>query len=95
MCGIVGALSLNKSSINIDYTKPMADKIAHRGPDDAGYLYFHTGSKHKKNISFYHNLTDEKFNNTHSKIPTIESNLIQRKLHQHEHLSTGITHNSG
>ena len=29
MCGIVGALSLNNSSINIDYTKPMADKIAH------------------------------------------------------------------
>ena len=85
MCGIVGALSLNKKSINVDYTKPMADKIAHRGPDDAGYLYFHTGSKHKKNISFYHNLTDEKFKNTQSKIPTIESNLIQRKLHQHDY----------
>ena len=85
MCGIVGALSLNKISINVDYTKPMADKIAHRGPDDAGYLYFHTGSKHKKNISFYHNLTDEKFKNTQSKIPTIESNLIQRKLHQHDY----------
>tara|TARA_B100000787_G_scaffold57703_1_gene42012 strand:+ start:5761 stop:7764 length:2004 start_codon:yes stop_codon:yes gene_type:complete len=85
MCGIVGALSLNKRSINVDYTKPMADKIAHRGPDDAGYLYFHTGSKHKKNVSFYHNLTDEKFKNTQSKIPTIESNLIQRKLHQHDY----------
>ena len=53
MCGIVGVLSLNKQSINVDYTKPMADKIAHRGPDDAGYLYFHTGSRHKKNVSFY------------------------------------------
>ena len=40
MCGIVGALSLNNSSINIDYTKPMADKIAHRGPDDAGISIF-------------------------------------------------------
>ena len=85
MCGIVGALSLNKRSINVDYTKPMADKIAHRGPDDAGYLYFHTGSKHKKNVSFYHNLTDEKFKNKQSKISTIESNLIQRKLHQHDY----------
>jgi asparagine synthase (glutamine-hydrolysing) len=30
MCGIVGALSLNKPSVNVDYIKPMADKIAHR-----------------------------------------------------------------
>ena len=37
MCGIVGALSLDRPSINIDYAKPMTDKIAHRGPDDAGY----------------------------------------------------------
>ena len=40
MCGIVGALSLNKPSINVDYAKPMADKIAHRGPDDAGIFDF-------------------------------------------------------
>lgn len=40
MCGIVGALSLNNPCINVNYAKPMADKIAHRGPDDAGYLFF-------------------------------------------------------
>lgn len=55
MCGIVGALSLNKPSVNVDYIKPMADKIAHRGPDDAGYLCFHTGARHNKKISFYQN----------------------------------------
>ena len=85
MCGIVGALSLIKKSINVDYTKPMADKIAHRGPDDAGYLYFHTGCKHKNNVSFYQNLTDEKFKNKQSKIPSLESNSIQRKLHQDDY----------
>ena len=46
MCGIAGVLSLNKDSIDVHFTKSMADKIAHRGPDDAGYLYFHTGTKH-------------------------------------------------
>ena len=85
MCGIVGALSLNKLSINVDYTKPMADKIAHRGPDDAGYLYFHTGTRHKKNISFYQNITDEKFQNAKSMLQPIESNSIQRELHQHDY----------
>lgn len=85
MCGIVGALSLNKSSINIDYTKPMADKIAHRGPDDAGYLYFHTGARHKKKISFYHDTTDNKFKNLASALPSIQSTTIQRELHCHDY----------
>ena len=85
MCGIVGALSLNKTSINIDCTKSMADKIAHRGPDDAGYLYFHTGSRHKKDVSFYKNLTDEKFKSESSMLPVLESNSIQRELHQHDY----------
>jgi len=85
MCGIVGALSLNKSSINIDYTKPMADKIAHRGPDDAGYLYFHTGTRHKKNISFYQNTTDEQFKNLETTLPSIESTAMQRELHYHDY----------
>jgi asparagine synthase (glutamine-hydrolysing) len=85
MCGIVGALSLNNKSINIDYTKSMADKISHRGPDDAGYLYFHTGSRHKKNVSFYQNLTDKKFKNVESMLAVIEDNSTQRELHYHDY----------
>jgi len=85
MCGIVGVLSLNKPFINVDYAKPMADKIAHRGPDDAGYLCFHTGARHKKNVSFYQNLTDEKFKNIEDMLPTIESNSAQRELHRHDY----------
>ena len=85
MCGIVGALSLNQMSINVDYTKPMTDKIAHRGPDDAGYLYFHTGVRHKKNISFYQNLTDNKFRNLNSKLSSIENNSIKSELYHHDY----------
>ena len=85
MCGIVGILSLNNSSINVDYTKPMADKIAHRGPDDAGYLYFHTGVRHKKNVSFFQNITEDKFKNLESTIPSIESTAMQRELHCHDY----------
>lgn len=85
MCGIVGALSLNRPTINVNYIKSMADKIAHRGPDDAGYLCFHTGAKHNKKISFYQNLTDEKFKNIEDMLPTIESNSAQRELHSHDY----------
>ena len=85
MCGIVGALSLNRLTINVNYIKSMADKIAHRGPDDAGYLCFHTGARHNKKISFYQNLTDEKFKNIEDMLPTIESNSAQRELHSHDY----------
>jgi asparagine synthase (glutamine-hydrolysing) len=85
MCGIVGSLSLNRPSINVDYTKPMADKIAHRGPDDAGYLFFHTGARHDRGISFYQNLTDEKFKNIDDMLPVIESSSAQRELHHHDY----------
>jgi asparagine synthase (glutamine-hydrolysing) len=85
MCGIVGALSLNRPSINVNYIKPMADKIAHRGPDDAGYLCFHTGSRHSKGVSFYHSLTDAQFKNIDEMLPVIESSSVQRELHNHDY----------
>ena len=86
MCGIVGALSLNRPSINVGFAKSMADKIAHRGPDDAGYLCFHTGARgESKQVSFYQNLTDEKFKNIDDMLPTIESSSAQRELHRHDY----------
>ena len=57
MCGITGALALNHNTLNIDDAKPMVDIIAHRGPDDAGYLFYHTSCRHGNNISFSLNLT--------------------------------------
>ncbi|PHR58532.1 MAG: asparagine synthase (glutamine-hydrolyzing) [Arcobacter sp.] len=85
MCGITGALSLSKPFVNPSYAKPMADKISHRGPDDAGYLFFHTGTRHKNKISFYQNLTDDKFSNVEDMIPSIDSNSAQRELNQHDY----------
>jgi len=85
MCGIAGFLSLTNPSTNVNYLKPMVDKISHRGPDDAGYLCFHTGSRHNRNISFYHNLTDNEFKNIEDMLPVIESSSVQRELHNHDY----------
>jgi asparagine synthase (glutamine-hydrolysing) len=85
MCGIVGAVSLSVPSVNIDFAKLMADKIAHRGPDDAGYLFFHTGARHNKKISFFQNLTDDKFKNIEDMLPSIDSNSAQRELRHHDY----------
>ncbi len=84
MCGITGALALNHMALNIDNAKPMADIIAHRGPDDAGYLFNHTGCRHGNNISFSLNLTDEQFKHISELLPSIESNVVQQELGSHD-----------
>jgi asparagine synthase (glutamine-hydrolysing) len=85
MCGIVGILSLNKKSININYAKPMVDKIAHRGPNDAGYLFFHTGARHNRKISFYLNLTDKNFKKLNDLLPIIEAENVKKELYGHDY----------
>ncbi|WP_107687401.1 asparagine synthase (glutamine-hydrolyzing) [Campylobacter concisus] len=86
MCGIVGAVSLNSKSILVDCAKPMADSIAHRGPDDAGYLFFHTGSRHRNyKLSFFQNLTDDEFKNIDGMLPSIESDSMKRELYSHDY----------
>ena len=83
MCGITGAIALSEKTINTAYAKPMADIIAHRGPDDAGYLFFHTGTKHQ-NISFYQNFTDNQHRHIEDLLPSLESDSAQRELHNHD-----------
>ena len=84
MCGITGAVSLNHSSIDIKSAKPMNDIIAHRGPDDAGYLFFHTGCRHDQKVSFEFNLTDDKFKHLSGLLPSIDSNEAKMKINSHD-----------
>ena len=84
MCGITGILSLMNVSLNVNDVKVMTDKIAHRGPDDAGYLLFHTGSIHPIKISFFKNLTDDQFYNNNGSILSIENQAVQNELHSHD-----------
>src|SRR5205085_54985 len=43
MCGIAGIASLDPVPVRPEALKRMCDAIAHRGPDDAGYVYLRTG----------------------------------------------------
>jgi asparagine synthase (glutamine-hydrolysing) len=49
MCGIVGKISFNNTSVTKEELKRMADTIAHRGPDGEGYWVNET-----ENIGFAH-----------------------------------------
>jgi asparagine synthase (glutamine-hydrolysing) len=84
MCGITGALALNHKALDIECAKPMVDILAHRGPDDAGYLFYHTGCRHERDITFSLHVTDEKFKHLAELLPPIESRAAQGELHSHD-----------
>lgn len=85
MCGICGVISLYNKSVNVDVVRNMVNILEHRGPDDSGYLFFHTGVRHNPNISFYLSLTEEKFKDINKIVSTIENVEIQRELHEHDY----------
>jgi asparagine synthetase B (glutamine-hydrolysing) len=84
MCGITGALALNHKGINTAWAKPMTDILAHRGPDDAGYLFFHTGCRHERNVSFEIHLTDDQFKHISELLPSIDSRAGQAEVGTHD-----------
>jgi asparagine synthase (glutamine-hydrolysing) len=42
MCGITGIVDLTGKSVNIEMVNRMVEAMAHRGPDDEGYLFVNT-----------------------------------------------------
>ena len=77
MCGIAGAISLNHGSLRAERLKPMVDAIAHRGPDDAGYLVYQTGT----DCPFGQDFTDSQFQDMCPLLPVIDSPTGQNRLH--------------
>ena len=76
MCGIAGAISLNHEPLQVARLKPMVDVIAHRGPDDAGYLVYQTGIHHPTCQDF----TDSQFQDVCPLLPVIDSPSGQNRL---------------
>ncbi|RKU06099.1 asparagine synthase (glutamine-hydrolyzing) [Candidatus Poribacteria bacterium] len=74
MCGIAGAVSLNHEPLPVERLKPMVDVIAHRGPDDAGYLVYQTGTDRP----FGQDFTDSQFQDLCPLLPVIDSSPRSR-----------------
>lgn len=66
MCGIAGALSLGETALKPAYFKAMCDSIAHRGPDDAGYMV-------SRFASDTNTLTNQSFRLLNPTLPDIDS----------------------
>ncbi len=80
MCGIAGIISLGGKPINVDCIKGMCDVIAHRGPDDAGYLVVQSGYWQRKKDSCFQNFTDSEFAHVFPMLPAIDLERGRKEL---------------
>lgn len=84
MCGIVGVISLENKAIQTDNLVSMVDSIAHRGPDDAGYLFFHTGLRHATKVSFFYSFSDIKFSHLSPLLPVVQAQASKNEINSHD-----------
>ena len=90
MCGIAGILSLNRNPIDPYAIKRMCDIVAHRGPDDAGYVLFSLGHGGNKRKNFWLELTDNQFKHKNVHLAPIESDFAKAQIEQDRwHLALG------
>lgn len=73
MCGIAGALSRDGTALRVERLKPMVDAIAHRGPDDAGYLVWQRRREGRHGEPFGQAFSDERYRHISPLLPVIDS----------------------
>ncbi|MBL4844257.1 MAG: asparagine synthase (glutamine-hydrolyzing) [Planctomycetes bacterium] len=81
MCGFVGVLAPRGSRLRLDRLKPMLDSIAHRGPDDAGYLVWSTGRDDPHGDTFGQPFAEARFREHSPLLPLIDGDAGQARLH--------------
>ncbi|WP_104722372.1 asparagine synthase (glutamine-hydrolyzing) [Helicobacter mesocricetorum] len=84
MCGIVGVIAFNKCPIATNNLVKMVDLLQHRGIDDAGYLFFHTGLHHNIKVSFHQAFCDEKFKSLSPFLPSIQDKASIQEINSHD-----------
>ena len=60
MCGIAGVINLDSSHVEPQTVKDMCDIISHRGPDDAGYVFFRLSQNKLGEGGYWCGFTDPK-----------------------------------
>jgi len=80
MCGIAGVISLSGAPLRTDALKPMVDVVAHRGPDDAGYLLWEPGGADAGPAGRSQALADPQFHHISPHLPVIDSEEGRRLL---------------
>lgn len=84
MCGIAGIVSLESRPIEPAAIRHMCNAIAHRGPDDAGYAFFHPGRTPAGKGAYWSHYSDEEFRHDNEHLPVFGGDYWKRDLDDHD-----------
>ena len=77
MCGIAGLISLSNKPVPPAALRRMCDIQAHRGPDDAGYVYFRVGPEGR---SYWVQFTEPEFKYRNEHMPVMGGAYFQDEI---------------
>lgn len=80
MCGITGAVAFGDTNIRTECIKKMSDVLAHRGPDDAGYLCANIDKNPAEIL-----LTDTEFQHKHPDLLCVDEGKGRHDLHSEKY----------
>jgi len=69
MCGIAGIISIGGKPVDPDAIKRMCDTIAHRGPDDAGYVLLRVADTQSGEGGYWCEFADSAFAHLNENLP--------------------------
>lgn len=80
MCGICGVVCFGQKTLKAKKVKAMTKIMAHRGPDDSGYLFANLVKSSTNHPHYHRALTDQEFKGL-SKLPSIDEDDGLQALH--------------
>ena len=80
MCGIAGIVNLNEQPVETDRLRRMCDIQAHRGPDDAGYAFFHVGESLTGEGGSWCSFADYRFRAQNPHLPILGESYAKQEL---------------
>ena len=84
MCGIAGILRRGSRPIDPWRLRPMCDRIAHRGPDDAGYAFFAQGAGGAGAGGYWVGFADAAFRHANEHLPVLQGAYARSELPRYE-----------
>lgn len=91
MCGIAGIVSRSGAPFEPGLIKNMCDVMVHRGPDDAGYVFFRQGERKTGEGGYWCGFVDPAFKHVNEHLPVLGSEYFHEELSRHP-LTVGFGH---
>ena len=91
MCGIAGIISIDGMPVEPDALKRMCDIQAHRGPDDAGYVFFRLSENYLGEGGYWCEFADARFKHLNENLPVFDGEYFKEETSK-QHFSVALGH---